>query len=45
MKFITKNIKYRFKDKISSKSNVKAKFEDCFLPDNRENKWAKDYIY
>lgn len=45
MKFITKNIKYRFKDKISSKANVKAKFEDCFLPDNRENKWAKDYIY
>lgn len=45
MKFITSNLKYRFKEKLSSKRNVKEKFEDCFLPDNRENKWAKDYIY
>lgn len=45
MKFITKNLKYRFKDKISSKRNVGERFEDYFLPDNRENKWAKDFIY
>lgn len=45
MKFITTNIKYRFKDKISNNRYVKEKMEDWFLPDNRENKWAKDFIY
>ncbi|MBD5135625.1 MAG: N-6 DNA methylase [Lachnospiraceae bacterium] len=45
MKFITANIKYRFKDQISNNRYVKEKMEDWFLPHNRENKWAKDFIY
>lgn len=45
MKFITANIKYRFKNQISNNRYVKEKMEDWFFPDNRENKWAKDFIY
>lgn len=45
MKFITQNIKYRFRDKIDMTRDVEAKFYDWFLPDNFENKWAKTYIY
>lgn len=45
MKFITQNIKYRFKDKLNLTRDIEAKFYDWFLPDNFENKWAKTYIY
>lgn len=46
MKFITKNIKYRFRSNLSSNRAVKDKVEsDWFYPDNRENKWAREYIY
>ncbi len=45
MKFITSNIKYRFRDQISNNDYVKEKMADWFLPDNRENRWAKDFIY
>jgi type I restriction enzyme M protein len=45
MKFITKNIKYKLKDKLSTRQDVEDKFYNWFKPDHRENKWAKDYIY
>lgn len=46
MKFITSNIKYRFRDQLSTNRNVKDKVEsDWFYPDYRENKWAKEFIY
>ena len=45
MKFITQNIKYRFNDKLNSSYLINTKIEDWFYPDNRENKWAKEYIY
>lgn len=46
MKFITQNIKYRFRDKLDTNRAVKDKFEsDWFYPDYRENKWAREYIY
>lgn len=45
MKLITKELKYRQKDKIKSSRQIKQKFEDLFLPDHNENKWAKDYLY
>lgn len=46
MKFITENIKYRFRNKLGSTRAVKDKIEsDWFYPDNRENKWAQTYIY
>ena len=45
MKFITSNIKYRFKDKLARSRDVNSKYEQWFKPDNHENQWAKDYIY
>jgi type I restriction enzyme M protein len=45
MKFITQNIKYRFNDRLNSSYSINTKLEDWFYPDNRENKWAKEYIY
>lgn len=45
MKFITKNLKYKFKDKLDEKRDVEDKFNQWFKPDNRENKWAQNFIY
>lgn len=46
MKFITENMKYRFRDDLGTARAVKDKIEsDWFYPDNRENKWAQTYIY
>lgn len=45
MKFITKNLKYRFKDKLDEKRDVEDKFNQWFMPDHRENKWAQSFIY
>ncbi|WP_227884326.1 HsdM family class I SAM-dependent methyltransferase, partial [Enterocloster citroniae] len=46
MKFITQNIKYRFRSKLDTNRAVKDKVEsDWFYPDNKENKWAREYIY
>ena len=45
MRFITQNVKYRFKEKLAKNRDVKDKFDEWFMPDHRENKWAKDYIY
>lgn len=45
MKFITQNLKRRFKDQLHETRDVEDKFQQWFMPDHRENKWAKDYIY
>jgi type I restriction enzyme M protein len=45
MKLITKELKYKQKDKIKSSRQIQERFEDIFLPDHSENKWAKDYLY
>ena len=45
MKFITENVKRRFKDKLYETRDVEDKFHQWFMPDHRENKWASDYIY
>lgn len=45
MKLVTKEVKYKQKDKVKSSRQIKQKFEDLFLPDYNENKWAKDYLY
>jgi type I restriction enzyme M protein len=45
MKFITENLKRRFKDKLHDTRDVEDKFQQWFMPDHRENKWAKDNIY
>ena len=46
MKFITQNIKYRFRDKLDTRNGVNKKVEsEWFYPDFDENKWAQKYIY
>jgi len=45
MKFITENLKRRFRDQISTKRAVEDKYNEWFPSPNRENRWAKDYIY
>lgn len=46
MKFITENMKYRFRQELGTTRAVKDKIEaDWFYPDHRENKWAQTYIY
>lgn len=46
MKFITENMKYRFRSKLGTSIDVIDKIQsDWFYPDNRENKWAQTYIY
>ena len=46
MRFITENIKRRFRDKLSHSRDVTDKVEsDWFYPDHRENRWAQTFIY
>jgi type I restriction enzyme M protein len=45
MKLITKELKYKQKDKIKTSRQIKERFDNLFLPDYAENKWAKDYLY
>ena len=45
MKFITENLKRRFKDKLNDTRDIQDMFHEWFLPDHRENKWAKKFIY
>lgn len=45
MKFITENIKYRFKDQLDDNRDIQDKFDSWFKPDRRENRWAQEFIY
>lgn len=45
MKFVTDNLKRRFRRKLHETRDVDDLFHQWFMPDHRENKWAKDYIY
>ncbi len=45
MKFVTENVKRRFKNKLDETRDVEDKFQQWFLPDHRENKWASNFIY
>lgn len=46
MKFITRNMKYRFRNELGTSRAVQDKIEsDWFYPNHRENKWAQTYIY
>jgi type I restriction enzyme M protein len=45
MKLITKEVKYKQKDKLKSSRQIQQRFEDLFMPDRAENKWAKEYLY
>lgn len=45
MKFITENLKRRFRDELDETRDVEDKFNHWFMPDHRENKWAEHFIY
>lgn len=45
MKLITKEVKYKQKDKIKSSRQIIQRFEELFTPDYAENKWAREYLY
>ncbi|MBR2694967.1 MAG: restriction endonuclease subunit M [Thermoguttaceae bacterium] len=46
MKFITENMKYRFRSELGTARAIKDKIDsDWFYPDHRENKWAQTYVY
>jgi type I restriction enzyme M protein len=45
MKFITENLKRRFKDKLHDTRDVEDKYQQWFMPDHREGKWASNFIY
>jgi type I restriction enzyme M protein len=45
MKLITKELKYKQKDKLKSSRQIKQRFEELFTPDYAENKWAREYLY
>lgn len=45
MKFITENLKRRFKHKLYSNRDIEDLYHQWFIPDHRENKWAREFIY
>jgi len=45
MKLITKELKYKQKNKVKSSKIIMDRFYNLFMPDQHENKWAKDYLY
>lgn len=44
MRTITQELKYK-KANISSSRQVQDRFNELFTPDNKENRWAREYIY
>lgn len=45
MKIITKELKYKQNTKISSSRQVQERFYELFMPDSKENHWAREFIY
>ncbi|MCA9381225.1 N-6 DNA methylase, partial [Candidatus Dojkabacteria bacterium] len=45
MKLITKEVKYKQRNKLKSSRQIKQRFEELFTPDHNENKWAREYLY
>lgn len=45
MKFITENLKRRFRNKLHETRDIEDHFNQWFMPDHRENKWAEKFIY
>ncbi len=45
MKFITENLKRRFNNKLLETRDVEDRYQQWFMPNHRENKWAEHYIY
>lgn len=45
MKIITKEVKYKQKDRVKNSFQVNGWFEEHFMPNYKENRWAKEYLY
>ncbi|MFC1991460.1 restriction endonuclease subunit M [Chloroflexota bacterium] len=45
MRIITQEIKYRIITEIKNSRHVQERFNELFMPDNREHRWARHYIY
>jgi type I restriction enzyme M protein len=45
MKTITKEIKYQRKHLLKNNKQVQDRFEELFMPDHKEHRWARDYVY
>ncbi len=45
MKLITRELKYRLRDKVKPNHQTKQRFDELFMPDHAENKWAREYLY
>lgn len=45
MRAITSEIKGRRFEQLSSSRTVVQRFEELFLPDHREHRWARDFLY
>ena len=45
MKIITESVKKDQKNKLKQNNNVRNFFNDNFMPDDNENKWANEFIY
>jgi type I restriction enzyme M protein len=45
MKIVTKEVKYKQKDKIGTSTYIKNAYEKYFEPDKKENMWAKDFLW
>lgn len=45
MKMVTQELKYRRRNEVKRSRQALDKFEEFFMPDNREHRWAQKYIY
>lgn len=45
MKVITKEVKYKQRKNVKNSYQVKGWFEEHFMPDYKENRWAREYLY
>ena len=45
MKIVTESVKKDQKNKLKQNNNVRNFFNDNFMPDDNENKWANEFIY
>ncbi len=45
MKLITKEVKYKQKARLRTNRQIAQRYQELFMPDNAENKWAREYLY
>lgn len=45
MRMITSELKRRSRARLSANRAVALRFDELFMPDNHEHKWAREYLY